>query len=577
MNERRPTRGLSARDMEPILAVTRNLAAPFDLMTMLAEVVNAAKQVLNADSGSVWLYDPDADELVLRVGTGIDPVRVPADTGLVGSCARNRQIINVPDCYADPRFNPDLDRRTNYRTRCMLTLPLVDHKDVLVGVLQVLNKAEGVFDEDDEVLASTLAAQCAVALQRVRMTESLIEGEKMRQQLEMARVVQMSTLPATMPAVPGYDVFGTFKPADLTGGDTFDLAELGQGLLVVLGDATGHGIAPALHVTQMHAMLRMAFRMGADLETAFTQVNNQLAETLPDDRFITAFIGLLDTGAHRLRFHSGGQAPIIYYQAASGACVRHNPTSFPLAAMPLSKLRPAVTLQMEPGDILVLLSDGIYEYHDANSEQFGEQRVTEIIQAHHGKSAAELSALLLESVQAFANGAPQEDDITVVLVKRGPAAETAHRAFRRSVDSLQEIFDFTSATFARLQIDASFLHAIDFTVEELFTNMVKYSKMSDAAVDLTISRIAGGVEVTLTDRDVEPFDITQAPDVDINMPIEQRRPGGLGLHLIRRMVDSIDYEYIKETRQSRITFRKTLTGRAVPGGAPKMRGQNADD
>src|SRR5476649_16660 len=178
--ERQPGRGLSARDMAPILAVTRNLAAPFDLMTMLAEVVNAAKQVLNADRGTVWLHDPASDELVLQVATGIEPVRVRADTGIVGSCAKNRLTINVPDCYADPRFNPELDLRSNYRTRCMLTLPLVDHKDQLVGVMQVLNKLDGVFDENDEALATVLAAQCAVALQRVRMTEDLIEGEKMR-------------------------------------------------------------------------------------------------------------------------------------------------------------------------------------------------------------------------------------------------------------------------------------------------------------------------------------------------------------------------------------------------------------
>ena len=564
MSARQPSRGLSARDMGPILAVTRNLAAPFDLMTMLAEVVNAAKQVLNADRGTVWMYDPASDELVLQVATGIEPVRVPADTGLVGSCARNRQIINVPDCYADPRFSPDLDRRSDYRTRCMLTLPLVDHKDVLVGVLQVLNKADGVFDEDDEALASALAAQCAVALQRVKMTEALIEGEKMRQQLEMARVVQMSTLPGTMPDVPGYEVFGTFEPADLTGGDTFDLAVLEQGLLVVLGDATGHGIAPALHVTQMHAMLRMAFRMGADLETAFTQVNNQLANTLPDDRFITAFIGLLDTATHRLRFHSGGQAPILYFQAATGTCTRHNPTSFPLAAMPLSKLRPAVTLQMEPGDILVLLSDGIYEYNNGNGEEFGERRVTEIVAAHRDRSVADLSAGLLASVQAFANGAPQEDDITIVLVKRTALAQSVQKAFARRIDSLQNMFDFTAQAFDRLRIDSSLLHAVDFTVEELFTNMVKYSKMSGAAVDLTVSRIAGGVEVTLTDHDVDAFDVTQSPEVDTSLPIEQRTPGGLGLHLIRRMVDSIEYEYKKETRQSRIRFRKTLAEQAKP-------------
>jgi len=401
-----------------MLAVTRKLAAPFDLMTMLAEVVSAAKQVLDADWGSVWLYDPTPEELVLEIATGIAPVRVPASAGIVGACARQRQLINVPDCYADARFNPAMDRSTGQRTRCMLALPLIDHKDVLVGVMQVLNKKGGVFDTSDEVLATALAAQCAVALQRVRMTESLIEGEKMRQELEMARVVQMNTLPTVMPSLPGYDLYGTFRPASLTGGDTFDLSVQDQGLLTVLGDATGHGIAPALSVMQMHAMLRMAFRLGADLETAFMQVNNELATTLADDRFITAFIGLLDTSTHRMRFHSAGQAPILHYQAAVGACVHYDPTSFPLAAMPLSTLRPAICMEMLPGDILVLLSDGIYEYHDVHNEQFGEERVEALLRTHHGRRMTELSALLLEAVQAFAQGAAQEDDITIVLVKR---------------------------------------------------------------------------------------------------------------------------------------------------------------
>ena len=408
--------------MEAILAVTSKLAAPFDLMTMLSEVVSAAKQVLHADRGSVWLYDPAADELVLEIATGIAPVRVPASAGIVGACARDRGIINVPDCYADTRFNRDVDKGSGYRTRCMLALPLIDHKDVLVGVMQVLNKAGGVFDADDEVLAKALAAQCAVALQRVRMTEAVIEGEKMRQELEMARAVQMSTLPAVMPLLAGYDLYGTSRPASQTGGDTFDLALLDQGLLAVLGDATGHGIAPALSVTQMHAMLRMAFRLGADLETAFLQVNNQLAATLADDRFITAFIGLLDPATHRLLFHSGGQAPILHFQAATGTCAHYNPTSFPLAAMPLTALRPAVALDLMPGDILVLLSDGIYEYHDRHNEQFGEERVEALLRTHHGRRMSDLSGILLDAVQAFAQGAAQEDDITIVLVKRETAA-----------------------------------------------------------------------------------------------------------------------------------------------------------
>ena len=561
MNTRVPRRSLSARDMETILGVTSALAAPFDLLTMLAEVVAAAKQVLGAERGSVWLYDAAADELVLEVATGIEPVRVASGTGLVGACARSRQIINVPDCYADPRFDPSVDKASGYLTRCMLTLPLVDHKATLVGVMQVLNKRGGVFDGDDEVLATALAAQCAVALQRVRMTDALIEGEKMRHALEMAREVQMSTLPACMPAVAGYDIAAAFHPAELTGGDTYDLSLLAQGLLIVLGDATGHGIAPALSVTQMQAMLQIAFRMGADLETAFIQVNNRLTETLADDRFITAFVGLLDPAAHRLRFHSGGQGPILRYVAATGACERHKPTSFPLGAMRLASLLPAISFDMLRGDILVLLSDGFYEQCDIHGEQFGDDRVHAIVRSCHAETVADLLDVLVGEVRAFAGAAPQEDDMTAVVVKR--QAESVSGTFGRSFDSIAALVAFTADAFAQLSIDARLLPTIDLAVEELFTNMVKYGAGSAAPVELRLTAIDGGAELAMTDRDVAPFDVTRAPDVDIDAPIAQRSPGGLGLHLLRRMADSLEYEYKTDGRRSRITLRTTLAGMAA--------------
>ena len=553
MSVQAPPRAMSARDLEPLLAVAAKLAAPFDLRTMLVEVVSAAKQVLKADRGTVWLYDPATDELMLEIATDIAPLRLPGGAGLVGSCARSRQIINVPDCYADPRFDPAMDRRSGYRTRCMLTLPLVDHHNVLVGVMQVLNKADGVFEAEDEALATVLAAQCAIALQRVRMTEALLEGEKMRQQLEMAREVQMRTLPAAMPAVPGYDVFGTFQPADLTGGDTFDVEVLDQGLLLVLADATGHGIAPALSVVQMQAMLRMAFRMGADLETAFTHVNNQLGDVLPSDRFITAFIGLLDVASHKLRFHSGGQGPILHYRSANGEFERHFPTSFPLAAMPLKGLDSPVVLPMKPGDILVLVSDGIYECRNAADEEFGEARVTALVRAHAQESMADLSATLLAAARAFSAGAPQEDDMTILLVKREVWPIAAEWSFKRSVDAIREMAGFTADVFASHRLDPRLLPRLDLVLEELFTNMVKYGR-GDASIRLTLRKTAAGVEAVLADFGCEPFDVTQAPEADTTAPLEARTPGGLGLHLVRKLVDSIEYEYLMEGRQSRITF-----------------------
>jgi len=135
---------------------------------MLGAVVDAAKHVLGAERATVWLYDREADELVLRFSGDLAPLRIPAGSGLVGTCARTRQPINVTDCYSDPRFDPTTDKRTGYRTRCMLTLPLVDHKGVLVGVMQVLNKADGVFDADDESLAHRPACSTRYSALAVR-------------------------------------------------------------------------------------------------------------------------------------------------------------------------------------------------------------------------------------------------------------------------------------------------------------------------------------------------------------------------------------------------------------------------
>ncbi len=413
---------LSREDLERILGVTRALAAPFELTAMLGEVAAAAQRVLRAERASVWLHDEAAGELAVRVADDIRDVRIPVGAGLVGACARDRVPINVPDCYADPRFDPSTDRRTGFRTRCSLTLPLIDDRNALVGVMQVINREGGAFGDDDLPLAQALAAQCAVALARVRMTEAAIEGERLRRELELARVVQMSSLPAALPTVAGYDLHAEFLPAEATGGDTYDLAPTDQGLLVVVADATGHGIAPALAVTQMHAMLRMAFRLGAPLEAAFRQVNDQLACTLPEGRFVTAFIGLLDAQAHRLRFISGGQGPILHYRAGEGQCTGYRANSFPMGAMPLPAPRPAVELDMASGDILAVLSDGIFEYEDDQGRQFGRERVEQFLRDRHHLAAAEMAARLLREVRDFAGSARQDDDVTMVFVKRLPAA-----------------------------------------------------------------------------------------------------------------------------------------------------------
>lgn len=132
---------------------------------------------------------------------------------------------------------------------------------------------------------------------------------------------------------------------------------------------------------------------------------------------------------------------------------------------------------------------------------------------------------------------------------------THNKTFKRSFDSLEAIVAFTHGTFSSLPLDARLLPVVDLALEELFTNMVKYAKTSDAQSRIDITKVPNGVEVTLTDYGVDFFDVTKSADVDVNLPIDQRTPGGLGLHLTKKLVDFIEYQYLEESRTSRITFR----------------------
>lgn len=408
-----------AQALRRVLEVTRKLAAPFDLDTMLREVVDVSRNILDAERGTVFLYDEKTDELVVRVATGLDSIRVPADKGIVGESAQTRRLINVPDCYADERFNPAIDRKTGYRSRCMLTIPLLGFEDSLVGVLQILNKNSGTFDEQDEFLATALAAQAAVVLHRAKITEQIIESEKLGREITVARDVQMGTLPKEMPEIAGYGFAGAFSPTDQTGGDLYDFVPLDdRRVFLLMGDATGHGIGPALSATQVRAMLRVALRLNATLDDAFVHINDQLCADLPDDRFVTGFFGLLDAGEHRIRFHSGGQGPIMHYRAASGEYDWHPATTFPLGYLPQTNLAPALEVTLDPGDILGLISDGIYEYENEQGQQFGQQGVAAVINNMPNADAPEIVAEIMRAVTEHGGSMPQADDITIVLARR---------------------------------------------------------------------------------------------------------------------------------------------------------------
>jgi phosphoserine phosphatase len=407
------------RDLQVLLNIARAMAAAMEHDELLRLILESARQVLHAERTSLFLYDPTSDELYSKIAHGAGEIRFPATAGIAGAAAQSRKLINIPDAYADERFNRDIDRKTGYVTGCLLTVPLVGTDEQLVGVVQALNKVGGVFTAYDERLAEALAAQVGVALQRARLLQHYVEKKQLESALAIARDIQQALLPKTAPAVPGYDIAGWNQPADETGGDCYDYIPLPDGRLGInIADASGHGIGPALIISEMRALLRAFSDQGTSSPDVLTRANHWLCADLLESRFVTAFFGILAPDRHCLEYASAGHGPLFWYKAASREVACTSATGLPLGVLDPLVVAPAPPVHFAPGDLGVLLTDGFVEAEDPQDQAFGQERMGQLIRDHAGSSAAELIRVMADAVRAFVAGAPQADDLTVVVIKR---------------------------------------------------------------------------------------------------------------------------------------------------------------
>jgi phosphoserine phosphatase len=228
-----------------------------------------------------------------------------------------------------------------------------------------------------------------------------------------------------MPELAGYELAAWSQPANEAGGDVYDALRLDvQRVALLMADATGHGIGPALSVSQLRAMFRMGMLLGTDLTELMSKINLQLTSDLPQGHFITAFAGILDGSNHRIHYLSGGQAPLIHFRAGEDRVDWLDASTLPMGILAWHPMVPPPPIEMLPGDIFALISDGFFEYADRTGEQFGKERIEEVIRLHRQETLEELRKRLCEAVRVYAAGHPQEDDMTVVLVRRNRASES---------------------------------------------------------------------------------------------------------------------------------------------------------
>ena len=207
------------RNLNALLEVSRALGAEMHLDSLLPVIIHKTTEVMDAERSSLFIYDPDSDELWSKVAEGMDEktIRFPAGVGIAGDVAKTLETANIPDAYEDPRFNREFDKQSKFTTKAVLCMPMTTRKGELIGVIQVLNKTDGgTFQEGDEKLLEALCIQAGVAIVRARLTEAFLEKQRIEESLKLAADIQMGMLPSTFPAFPernDFDLFAGIIPA----------------------------------------------------------------------------------------------------------------------------------------------------------------------------------------------------------------------------------------------------------------------------------------------------------------------------------------------------------------------------
>ena len=418
-----------------LLAVSRRLAASGDLAKVLSTVIDALRDLLQADRATVFEYDATTDELFTQVAHGLGGkegpgvIRIPSNRGIAGAAATGRVIVNIPDAYADARFNRDVDLRTGYRTRTILAIPLLDDEGGLVGVAQVLNRHDGLFTAADEQVAAGLAAAAAVAIRRGRLMEDRVARERMERDLMAARSIQQSSFPAALPTPERWQVAAASEPAEQCGGDAFDVVPLAQGAIVApedacdelvmqVADATGHGIGSALSAMQSRAMLRLGLRLREPIDRIASETNRQFCQDLPMGRFVTGWFARANLVTGHVACVALGQGPILHYVRATDTFVTL-PTDLPPMGVLPDDLPPERTeILMAPGDLLVALTDGYFESEGPDGEQWQQERAEALIRRMRDGSPQELLQACNAEMATWCAGAPAADDRTAIVLKR---------------------------------------------------------------------------------------------------------------------------------------------------------------
>lgn len=368
-----------------------------------------------------FLFLKEDDQLTCKIAREADRT-LPADyqvqisRSITGKVLGEGTSVLTSDAAHDPRFQSNKSIVLS-QIRSVMAVPLFSGEETF-GMIYVDNPLDNRFTEEDLRVLETIASVASIKIEHQRLLEERLEKRRMEEELKVASEIQLRLQPVSPPKLQGWDLTGVSFPCREIGGDYYDFIESrkdGQ-LVLTLGDVSGKGTGAALLMSSLHAAVRAQSQTMATIPEVMREINRYLYENTPSNKFATLFYSKLDPADGILSYSNGGHNPPFLVRA-NGQVAKLDIGGFPIGVMPGSAYQEG-KVEFNPGDILVVYSDGITESVNEAGDEFGENRLIEVVSKNLSRSAPGVRDRVDEALSKFVGTAPPVDDMTLMIVKR---------------------------------------------------------------------------------------------------------------------------------------------------------------
>ncbi|MCH8027515.1 MAG: SpoIIE family protein phosphatase [candidate division Zixibacteria bacterium] len=399
-----------------LFEIGMKLSSTLELDKLLEEILSSLRKVIDYSAGGVFLIEPDKKEIgsIFTIGYAEESagkLQLKIGQGLIGQVAKTGKPVVVSDVSANKQYV-----NVHAQTKSEIVVPILLDGNT-IGVLTLESNNLNAYDKNSVELLSAFATQAAISIERTRLHQKIIAAQKIENQLSITREIQRSFLPDSDPVIDGYDIAGKNIPSEQVGGDYYDFIEImGSQLGVAVGDVSGKGIPAALIMASFRSSLIAEIRNNYSISEICSKVNSLLYESIGSGNFVTAVYGVLDSEKHIFTYaNCGHNQPILLKQ--NGTIEHLKEGGQVLGISPGVEYRQG-QVELKPGELIVLYTDGVTEVFDEKGREFGEAGLLAALKEHSQKSSAEMLKNIVDNVREYAASEHIFDDLTMVILKR---------------------------------------------------------------------------------------------------------------------------------------------------------------